>query len=136
MTLPQVLYQTGIKGSVVRDCPETLNHICCGYKNIDLIEGCVLSCSYCILRGYLNNPGVRVRTDTDTIIKEVDDAIDGETRHVLRLGTGELSDSLALDRRLDLNRHLIEFFGEKKKALFELKSKWRDNHEPQSDLPD
>ncbi len=43
---------------------------------------------------------------------------------MLRFGTGELSDSLALDRRYDLNRPLIQFFGEKRKALFELKSKW------------
>jgi spore photoproduct lyase len=47
-----------------------------------------------------------------------------EKNHILRFGTGELSDSLALDQRFDLNRPLIQFFGEKKKALFELKSKW------------
>jgi spore photoproduct lyase len=50
--------------------------------------------------------------------------IDAETNHILRFGTGELSDSLALDRKLGLNRPLIDFFGEKKRALLELKSKW------------
>jgi len=50
--------------------------------------------------------------------------INNEPKHILRFGTGELSDSLALDRRLDLNRHLVEYFGQKKKALLELKSKW------------
>jgi spore photoproduct lyase len=44
--------------------------------------------------------------------------------HIPRFGTGELSDSLALDRKLKLNEHLITFFGEKKKGLLELKSKW------------
>jgi spore photoproduct lyase len=123
LSLPTV-YRIETKGTVVRNCPGTRNHICCGYKNIDLIEGCPLSCSYCILRGYLNNPGIRVQSDPRTIIGELDDAIDGEHDHFLRFGTGELSDSLAIDRRLDLNRPIVEYFGEKKKALFELKSKF------------
>ncbi|OPY65429.1 MAG: Spore photoproduct lyase [Syntrophorhabdaceae bacterium PtaU1.Bin034] len=112
------------KGSVVRDCPGTRHHICCGYKTIDLIEGCPLSCSYCIMRGYLNSPGIRVRPDADRIIEQIDDAIEREKSHVLRFGTGELSDSLALDRRLEVNRPIVEFFGNRKKALLELKSKW------------
>lgn len=123
MSLPTV-YRTETKGTVVRDCPGTRNHVCCGYKNIDLIEGCPLSCSYCILRGYLNNPGIRIPSNPGAIIGELDDAIDRERDHFLRFGTGELSDSLAIDRRLDLNRPFVEYFGEKKKALLELKSKF------------
>jgi spore photoproduct lyase len=123
LTLPTVL-QLETRGSVVRDCPGTRNHICCGYKNIDLIEGCPLSCSFCILRGYLNNPGIRIQSDTGPIITQLDEAIDLEKTHVLRFGTGELSDSLAMDRRLRLNRPIVEYFGEKRKALLELKSKF------------
>jgi spore photoproduct lyase len=111
-------------GRVVRDCPGTRNHVCCGYKNIDLIEGCVLSCSYCILRGYLNSPGITIRRDIDAITAEIERAVESEKVHVLRFGTGELSDSLALDRNLGLNRPIIEFFGDRKSALLELKSKW------------
>jgi spore photoproduct lyase len=56
--------------------------------------------------------------------------VEGATRapgmpaHVLRFGTGELGDSLALERQLGLHRPLMQFFGEKKRALLELKSKW------------
>jgi spore photoproduct lyase len=123
LSLPTVT-QSETKDTAVRDCPGTRNHICCGYKNIDLIEGCPLSCSYCILRGYLNNPGIRVHANPTAIIEQLDDAIDREETHVLRFGTGELSDSLALDRQLGLNRPIVEYFGEKKKALLELKSKF------------
>jgi spore photoproduct lyase len=112
------------RGNVVRGCPGTPKHICCGYRTIDLIEGCPLSCSYCILRGYLNNPGIAVRVDTGAIIEEIDRAIAGEKTHLLRFGTGELSDSLALDRKLDVSRPIVRFFGERKGALLELKSKW------------
>jgi spore photoproduct lyase len=115
---------TEAKGNIVRDCPGTKYHICCGYKTIDLIEGCVMSCSYCILKAYINTPYIKINKDTPYIISQIKMAIDAETDHILRFGTGELSDSLALDRKLGLNRPLIEFFGEKKKALLELKSKW------------
>ena len=102
------------RGNIVRDCPGTKNHICCGYKTIDLIEGCILSCSYCILKYYINSEGISVHGDIPYILSQIEEAIDAEDRHVLRFGTGELSDSLALDRRLRLNKPLIEFFGEKR----------------------
>ena len=123
MSLPAVR-RIESKGSVVRDCPGNTKALCCGYKTIDLIEGCPLSCSYCILRGYLNNPGITVRTDTRAIISEIDRLIACEETHVLRFGTGELSDSLALDDELRVNGPVVRFFGERKKALLELKSKW------------
>lgn len=115
---------TEAKGNIVRDCPGTKYHICCGYKTIDLIEGCVMSCSYCILKAYINNDYIKINRDIAYIKSQIGNMIDTETDHILRFGTGELSDSLALDGKLGLNRPLIEFFGEKKKALLELKSKW------------
>ena len=123
MSLPKVR-RIESEVSVVRDCPGTHKHICCGYKTIDLVEGCPLSCSYCILRGYLNDPGITVRTDARAVIGEIDRAIASEETHVLRFGTGELSDSLALDDELRVNAPIVRFFGERKKALLELKSKW------------
>jgi spore photoproduct lyase len=123
LSLPTVhLLET--KGDLVRDCPGTKDHVCCGYRNIDLVEGCPLSCSYCILRGYLNSPGIRIQQDAAPIIEQLDDAISREKTHVLRFGTGELSDSLAIDRRFRLNQPIIEYFGERKRAILELKSKF------------
>jgi spore photoproduct lyase len=112
------------RGSIVRDCPGTRHHICCGYKTIDLIEGCVLSCSYCILKEYINTPEIRIHGDIPYILAQLEDKIANEKNHILRFGTGELSDSLALDRRYNLNKPLIEFFGQRKGAILELKSKW------------
>lgn len=114
------------KGGVVRKCPGTKNHICCGYQTIDLVEGCVLDCSYCILKAYLRNDRIKITRGEDAIIAELDSAIDNAGGHIPRFGTGELSDSLAIDRRYKLNRFLLEYFGKKKKAILELKSKWAD----------
>jgi spore photoproduct lyase len=123
LSLPGVCY-TETKGAVVRSCPGTKHHICCGYKTIDLVEGCLLSCSYCILKDYLNGPGIRVHADIPYILRQVEETMEAEQEHIPRFGTGELSDSLALDRRLRLNGPLIAYFGEKRKGLLELKSKW------------
>lgn len=112
------------RGNIVRNCPGTKHHICCGYKTIDLVEGCILSCSYCILKGYINTPNIRINSDMPYILSQIKGFIDTEKTHILRFGTGELSDSLAIDRRYRLNRPLIEFFGETKRAILELKSKW------------
>ncbi len=111
---------------IIRQCPGTKHHICCGYQTIDLIEGCVLSCSYCILKAYLKNDAIKVSFDPEAIAGELDRRIDSSRDHILRFGTGELSDSLALDGRLNLNGFLVDYFGKKKKAILELKSKWAD----------
>jgi spore photoproduct lyase len=116
--------QTETRGSIVRDCPGTRHYVCCGYKTIDLVEGCPLDCSYCILKGYLNSPGISIHRDPAGIIEQIEGAVASEKEHVLRFGTGELSDSLALDRRLRLNEPIVQFFGEAKGPLLELKSKW------------
>jgi spore photoproduct lyase len=116
-------------GDIVRRCPGTKRHICCGYQTIDLVEGCVLSCSYCILKAYLREDIIKISRDPQKVIAELDRVIDSPSDHVQRFGTGELSDSLAIDRRYGLNRFLVEYFGNKQKAILELKSKWADfNH--------
>jgi spore photoproduct lyase len=112
------------RGNIVRDCPGTKHHICCGYKTIDLIEGCILSCSYCILKNYINAAEIKIHRDIPYILSQIENTINSEENHIPRFGTGELSDSLALDKRYGLNKPLVEFFGANKKALLELKSKW------------
>jgi spore photoproduct lyase len=125
LSLPKVEFVKA-QGNIVRDCPGTRHHICCGYKTIDLVEGCALSCSYCVMKGYLNAPDVRVVDDIPFVISQIEESIEKEQHHILRFGTGELSDSLALDRKLRLNQYLVEYFGARKKAILELKSKWAD----------
>jgi len=125
LSLQKVQFVEG-NTDIIRQCPGTKHHICCGYQTIDLIEGCVLSCSYCILKAYLKNDAIKISYGPDAITGELDRRIDAGTDHILRFGTGELSDSLALDRRLQLNAFLVDYFGKKKKAILELKSKWAD----------
>ena len=83
-----------------------------------------MDCSYCFLQEYLaNNPTLKVFTNVEDLLGEVAKAIDRQPWRQFRIGTGELSDSLALDHLLGFSEDLVPFFAARKNALLELKTK-------------
>lgn len=99
-------------------------HLCCNYWIIDLISNCPLDCSYCILQQYLqNNPFLTIFTNIDEILTQASMQIAEHRDKKFRIGTGELSDSLALDHVTGFSRKLIEYFSYHKNATLELKTK-------------
>jgi len=110
------------RGRFIRKCPGTMGLVCCNYWVIDLVEGCPIDCSYCILQGYLNDRRIRLATNLDDLVDEIDTELAGGTRPV-RVGTGELSDSLILDPQLGLAKTLIDIFRTRPRATLELKTK-------------
>ncbi len=117
------LFITHFYGKRLKTCPGTSNHICCGYYVINGITNCVMDCSYCVLQGYLNNPFLTVYTNWDDLLQEINEFLSIHHRSLLRLGTGELSDSLALESIFPLSQFLIPFFSAKPTAFLELKTK-------------
>ena len=117
------LLLTRFYGRRVKACPGTSHHICCGYHVINAITNCPMDCSYCVLQGYLNNPFLTLYTNWDDLLQEVDAFLSGDPGSFLRLGTGELSDSLALDSIFPLSQVLVPFFAERNNGLLELKTK-------------
>lgn len=114
---------THFYGRRLKPCPGTSNHICCGYYVINAITNCPMDCSYCVLQGYLNNPFLTLYTNWNDLLDEIDDFLSRGQQSLLRLGTGELSDSLALEPIFPVSRFLIEFFSKRQKAILELKTK-------------
>jgi len=110
------------KGRFIRKCPGTLGLVCCNYYVIDLAEGCSIDCSYCILQGYLNDRRIRLATNIGDLEKEIDKTLKDSGRPI-RLGTGELSDSLMFDNELGLTQILIDIIRERPQATLELKTK-------------
>jgi spore photoproduct lyase len=110
-------------GRHLKPCPGTSHHICCGYHVINSMTNCPMDCSYCVLQGYLNNPFLTLYTNWDGLLEEVDTFLAGDPGSLLRLGTGELSDSLALDSIFPISQVLIPFFSERKNGVLELKTK-------------
>lgn len=99
-------------------------HVCCNYRVIDLVSGCPMECSYCVLQSYLaNNPRTTIYVNVEKILADVSAFLSCHASKFYRIGTGELSDSLALDPIIDFASLLIPFFATKKNAMLELKTK-------------
>jgi len=110
-------------GRMVEGCPATPGMCCCRYRVINLITGCPIDCSYCILQGYLNRPTIFIYPELEKIFDEVDRELESCGDYPLRFGTGELSDSLALEPFTGFARPLLEFFRERPQCWFEFKTK-------------
>ena len=97
--------------------------LCCNYFTLDLVENCPFECTYCILQAFLNKPLITVHANLEEILENLKNQISTRPRQLFRVGTGEHSDSLALDPYLRISPHLIRFFSNLPNAILELKTK-------------
>ncbi len=120
----QVLWLTRSKGDIVKGCPGTeKSYLCCRYQVINHTMNCPLNCTYCILQFYLNQPATVIYTNFDEIARELRTKITRQSNRFIRIGTGELGDSLALKGSRLFAGKLIDLFQEFPNAIFEIKSK-------------
>ena len=117
------LWLTNFKGAFLKPCPATgTDYLCCRYRILNAQTHCPLDCAYCILQNYLNVPLITVYVNIGNMTREIDALIASQPRRLFRMGTGELTDSLALDRLTRLNESLIRHvLG--KKMILEIKTK-------------
>jgi len=118
-----MLLLTSQKGDFVKSCPCTPGYIGCNYFIINLDLNCPMDCSYCILQHYLSNPFITVHVNKPDLWTQLDEFLSKHRNRRLRLGTGELGDSLALDHLTENSLELISYFRSKTNVLFELKTK-------------
>ena len=113
------------RSAFLEHCPAgTPGLVCCNYLVVSLISNCPMDCSYCFLQEYLtNNPALKVFTNVGEMLGEVAGAVDRHPERHFRIGTGELSDSLALDPLLGFSADLVPFFAARQNTLLELKTK-------------
>lgn len=111
------------KGEFVKPCPCTPGYLGCNYFIINADLNCPLDCSYCILQLYLSNPLITVQVNTGDLWRQLDSFMAACQSRFLRIGTGELGDSLVLDHIVQRSTELIDYFGSKPAVLFELKTK-------------
>lgn len=109
------------KGQFIKHCPCTPDVVSCGYYNINLHTGCPYCCSYCILQTYLETKEPIYFTNLQDMEKELQHA--SNTLQYLRIGTGELSDSLALDIETQYSKKILAIFEKYPKIVFEFKTK-------------
>ncbi len=131
----KTLHLKNFQGTSIKACPGFSDKIvCCNYLTLDLIENCPFECTYCILQAFLNKPLITVHANLEAILKQVKQLVSTQPETLFRIGTGEHSDSLALDNTLGINQHLIKFFASLPNALLELKTK-SNNVEHLLELP-
>ena len=113
------------RGTFLRHCPAgTSGLVCCNYLVVNLASNCPMDCSYCFLQDYLaDTPALTAYTNVAEALSEIDAVLRAHPERQFRIGTGELSDSLALDPLTDLSRELVPFFAERRNAVLELKTK-------------
>jgi len=110
------------RGHFFKPCPGTKEYRCCDYQVLNIGMNCPMDCVYCILQAYLNNPWISFFVNIEDLIAELELAFT-ETNQFWRIGTGEYTDSMALDSITGLSRKLVPFMSDKTTAVLELKSK-------------
>lgn len=118
-----ILHLLSYKGEFLKPCPGTKEYMCCGYQILNVGTNCPLDCSYCILQSYFNQPNLRVFVNLEEGLDAVLQAIDSEPERIFRVGTGEFTDSLAVDHIACWSDILLPAFSERKNAVLELKTK-------------
>jgi spore photoproduct lyase len=112
------------KGEFLKPCPGTKEYICCGYQILNVATNCPLDCSYCILQSYfLDQPHLRIHANLEEKLADVLAQIDRNPETTFRVGTGEFTDSLALDPIFRWTDLLMRPFSERNNAVLELKTK-------------
>ncbi len=110
------------KAAFTKICPCTKGCVRCGYWVLNIGFGCPIDCSYCYLQNYSNVPGIMLPANIEDYyeyIRQMDKVIVGRTR----IGTGEFTDSLALDKYTGYSSRLIPFFKDTRNLVLELKTK-------------
>jgi len=118
------LHLLSYKGEFLKPCPGTKEYICCGYQILNVATNCPLDCSYCILQSYfLHQPYLRIHVNLEENLGAILTFIDRDPEQIIRVGTGEFADSLALDPLTHWTDILMRPFSKRKNSVLEFKTK-------------
>ncbi len=107
---------------IFKSCPCSSNVISCGYYIFNLGFGCPYDCSYCYLQHYTNFPGIILQVNINEILDKLKNILNTANKHILRIGTGEFTDSLVFDNITEYSKYIVPFFAHTS-HLLELKTK-------------
>lgn len=113
------------KGSFLKKCPGVSpGMVCCNYYVVNLSKNCIFDCSYCFLQDFLgNNPMQVAYVNVEDLLTELEEVFKQYPDRNFRVGTGEVTDSLALDAIVPYTAYLLPFFNKQSNAVLELKTK-------------
>lgn len=109
------------RGRMFQKCPGSPGMICCNYLLMNIGFNCLYDCTYCFLNYYLNSFGIVQFINPGISLSEIEDAGGGSS--VLRVGTGEYTDSLMLDEVTGISASLIAEAARHPNIFLEFKTK-------------
>jgi len=110
-------------GQLLKPCPGTREYLCCGYQILNIGTNCPMDCSYCILQAYFNQPSLRVFVNVEQQLEAIGEELHRSERPVSRIGTGEFTDSLALDPIVKWTEVVPSFVAKHENTILEFKTK-------------
>ena len=113
------------KRTFIKKCPCTKCALGCGYTILNVGFGCAIDCTYCYLQSYTNFPALVLPANIEDYYSHILE-LDRKSSSKIRIGTGEFTDSLFLDKYTSYSKYLIPFFKNTKNIVFELKTKVKD----------
>ena len=116
-----LLYITENRGAVIRECPGTSHYTCCDYTILHTGTFCTMDCSYCILQAYFHPPVLQYFAGLNRLSGALDKVF--AKKKILRIGTGEYTDSLIWEPISRMPAFLVEKFAGQDRAVLELKTK-------------
>ena len=118
------IYVENFKGEFFKRCPGARPGLtCCNYFVLNLGLQCDMNCSYCYLQDFINTPVLTIYANINRAIDELRELAKTCDKHSLRVGTGEVIDSLSLDPITRYSEKLIRFFKEVPHWKLEFKTK-------------
>jgi len=99
-------------------CPCSCKSVSCGYHVFNLGQGCAFECTYCYLQDYINSPGIVLPANIEDFFTAFADY-----KQDIRVGTGEMTDSLIFDHLMEYSVAIVDFFNNYPKSTFEFKTK-------------
>ncbi|MCP4744640.1 MAG: DNA photolyase [Desulfobacteraceae bacterium] len=117
----EILWLSNNKGAFIKPCPGTRDYLCCGYQILHFAAYCVMDCSYCILQSYFHPPVLRYFINHNDLFLELEQIF--QKNSIVRIGTGEFTDSLMWENFSDLTPDLVHRFSSQQNAILELKTK-------------
>lgn len=117
------LYLCKNRGVFFKPCPGTREYQCCDYQVLNTGTNCPIDCAYCILQAYLNTPWLTCYVNIEQLFTELTATLSAHPQKFFRIGTGEFTDSLAIDRLTQLSGKLVPFIAGCDNAVLELKTK-------------
>jgi len=112
------------RGEAFHHClSRSREYCCCNVHVLAAVNNCPFECSYCFLQYYLNDTGLGIVADVESLVDEVREKTRKQPWRFFRVGTWDLGDSLALEPLAGTGAELVRAFSSMKNALLELKTK-------------